>query len=378
MALALLAALVSVQILYQSTAIVFAACVAGASVAVKRESWRSAILILGIGVVCALSLLPYAPTITDVRGQDSIRRVDMDPQWIWQSVKEAFASTGGAMLWCWIAMAVLAVATIAASLRRADADSTALERDGALYCGVAILAGIPAYILFLKVVSYVSQPWYSITLIALVAACLDAPVMLIARTTASRYARLVIVIAIALLASPAVWATVRTRKTNVDLVASKVGALTVKGDLIVVNPWYLGLTFDRYYHGQDGWTTIPPMPSHTVHTYDLLEEKMMAGGVMAPVLEEMRRALREGHRVFWVGDLFLPKQGEVPGDPPPPMSAPWGWSDGPYYYHWGLQAGYLIQSHAKAAELVELPVRQAVNPYEDAALYVFSGWWGGE
>ncbi len=372
MALGLCAALVSVHCLYQNAVLVFAACVAGAAVAVRRKSWRSASLIAGIGAACVLSLLPYAPTIADVRGQDSIRRVEMDSQWIWQNVKEAFASTGGAIHWVWIGLAALAVATTAAFVRRADDGFSARERDGALYCGVAILAGIPAYVVFLKVVSYASQPWYSIALIALVAACLDAPLMFLALTSATRCARLTIVVAVALFALPAVWAAVRTRKTNMDLVASKVRELTVNGDLIVVNPWYLGLTFDRYYHGYAGWITIPPMPSHSLHRYDLLKERMMSGGAMAPVLEGMQRALREGHRVFW-GDLFLPKQGEVPADPPPPTRAPWGWSDGPYYYHWGLQAGHFIQSHAKAAEQIELPARQAVDPYEDAALYVFSG-----
>jgi len=378
MVLALSAALVSVHCLYQSTVLVFAACVAGAAVAVRRESWRSAALIAAIGAVCALSLLPYAPTIAGVRGQDFTRRVDMDSQWIWQSVKEAFTSTGGAIHWVWIGLAALAAATTVVFLRRADDGLTARERDATLYCGVAMLAGIPAYVLFLKVVSYASQPWYSIALIALVAACLDTPLALLARTSATRFARLLVVVAVALLVLPAIWMTGRTRKTNVDLIASKVGELAVNGDLVIVNPWYVGITFARYYRGRADWITIPPMSSHAFHSYDLLKEKMMTERAIAPVLGGMRKALQEGHRVFWIGDLFLPKQGEVPTDPPPAPRAPWGWADGPYYHRWGLLAGHLIQSHAKAAEQVDVPIRQTVSAYEDVGLFVFSGWWSGD
>ena len=104
----------------------------------------------------------------------------------------------------------------------------------------------------------------------------------------------------------------------------------------------------------------------------------MASRPVGPVLEAIQRTLQEGHRVFWVGDLFVPKEGEVPPDPPPAPYAPWGWNDDPYYYYWGLQAGHFIRSHALNAEPVAVPVQQPVSGYEEMSLYVIDGWRGGD
>lgn len=377
--LAMFAALIGVHSLYFNTVFVLAACFGGTAVSVSRKSWRSAGLIVGIGAVGAISLLAYAGTIRAMRQWDDILRVAVDLAWIWRKLKEAFASTGGSIHWVWIGAATLVVAEVLrAWLRSVASDVSERERDAALYCGVALVTGLAAYIFFLMTLSYFTQAWYYVTLMALVAACLDAPLGLLARTVAARGARLAVVVVVAALVIHPVWTTMRTRKTNVDLVASKVGELAVKGDLIVVNPWYVGITFDRYYRGKADRITIPPLAFNGFHRYDLLKEKMMSRRPMAPVLEGIQRVLQEGHRVFWVGDLFVPIEGEVPLDPPPAPRAPWGWDDGPYYYSWGLQAAYLIQSNAREAAQIEVPLEQPVSGFEETSLYMFGGWRGAE
>jgi hypothetical protein len=376
--LAMLAALVGVHSLFYNAVFLLGACFGGVAVALGRKSWRSAGLIVGIGAVCALSLFPYARTIRNVQDWNAILRTDVDLTWIWRKVQEAFASTGGSIHWVWIGVATLAVAAALGSvLRSVAAGVSERQREAALYCGVALLAGLIGYIVFLKMLGYFTQPWYYVTLMALVATCLDAPLCLLARTLAARAARLAVVVVVAALVLQPVWTTVRTRKTNVDIVATKAGELAVNGDLIVVTPWYVGITFDRYYHGKADWITIPPLSSHKVHRYDLLKQKMMSSQPIAPVLEGIQRALQEGHRVFWVGDLLVPKEGEGPPDPPSAPRASWGWNDGPYYYSWGLQAGYFMKSHAQNAALIDVPVEQAVSGYEEMPLYVIDGWRGG-
>jgi hypothetical protein len=173
------------------------------------------------------------------------------------------------------------------------------------------------------------------------------------------------------------WRSARTRNTNVDLVAGRLGTLAAAGDLVVIDPWYLSISFDRYYRGPAGRVTVPPMPASPIQQYDALKQAMTSSGAMASVLDAMRTSLREGHRVFWVGDLFMPRRGMVPGEPPPAPHPLYGWNDSFYYQAWGLQAGYLIQRHATSAEQIEVPESQAVNPFEYARLYVFSGWWEG-
>jgi hypothetical protein len=168
---------------------------------------------------------------------------------------------------------------------------------------------------------------------------------------------------------------VRTRKTNIDLAASTLARVASRGDLIVVNPWYLGITFNRYNRTTSEWVTIPPVSDHAFHREDLLKEQMVSGDAIAPVLDRMQLTLRRGHRVFWMGDLFIPEARGAPSDPPPAPHPQFGWSDAPYYEAWGLQAGYLLKTHAKTGERVEIRVHQPVNPYEDVGVYAFSGWW---
>ena len=40
-------------------------------------------------------------------------------------------------------------------------------------------------------------------------------------------------------------------------------------DLVIVYPWYLGVSFSAYYKGTAPWQTMPPLPDHRLHRYDL-------------------------------------------------------------------------------------------------------------
>ena len=64
------------------------------------------------------------------------------------------------------------------------------------------------------------------------------------------------------------------RQTNADLVAQTVTRGAAPGDLVLVNPWYDGISFGRYYRGKAPWITLPEMTDHRYHRYDLLKIKM--------------------------------------------------------------------------------------------------------
>ena len=230
---------------------------------------------------------------------------------------------------------------------------------------------------FLKQLSYLTQACYYLALMALVAGCLDAPLSLVARNVFPRMAMVALLLLVAALTLAPVWRAVRTRKTNIDVVANKLETLISSGDLVVVNPWYLGITFDRHYRRAAAWTTVPPMARPELHRYDLPKEKVTSRDVMHPVLESIRGALTTGHRVFWVGQLLLPESGNVRVDPHHAPQAPWGWNDWPYYESWGLQAGHLLKSGAMSGAEVALPMHRRASPYESASVFVFSGWWTG-
>jgi hypothetical protein len=167
---------------------------------------------------------------------------------------------------------------------------------------------------------------------------------------------------------------VSTRQTNVDQVARYLETAAGPRDLIVVNPWYVGITFARYYHGQTPWITIPPMPDITTHRYDLLKSQLMSPAPLAPLHEDIVKTLRAGHRVWMVGAHDFVAKGESPPTLPPAPNGPWGWKDGPYRIVWSLQTGYLVQSSALYWKIVTPPTDRPVQMLEFARVIVVEGW----
>src|SRR5437899_633264 len=86
-----------------------------------------------------------------------------------------------------------------------------------------------------------------------------------------RPGRLAVVLVIAGSSAVHTWQQAQVRQTNVDLLAASLGERAAKDDLIVVTPWYMGITFERYYRGAAPWKTVPPLESHSFHRYDLIK-----------------------------------------------------------------------------------------------------------
>ena len=86
------------------------------------------------------------------------------------------------------------------------------------------------------------------------------------------------------------------RFTNVPQFAQKISAAAGKNDVVIVTPWQLGITFNRYFHGACEWTTVPPLAEHTAHRFDLIQLQMANSDVMTPVLEKNFRHAPRGRR----------------------------------------------------------------------------------
>ena len=114
-----------------------------------------------------------------------------------------------------------------------------------LFAAVTCLVAIPVYAVFLRVLSYYTQPWYYITLTILVACCLD--ILLgssrddAASTTAGllRNIRLLLAVALLSLATLPAWDELPTRHTNVDLVAATLRTEATRDDVIVATHWHI-------------------------------------------------------------------------------------------------------------------------------------------
>jgi hypothetical protein len=164
------------------------------------------------------------------------------------------------------------------------------------------------------------------------------------------------------------------RQTNVDLVARAIERSAAPGDLVLVNPWYDGISFRRYYHGPAAWITLPEIADHRFHRYDLLKIRMASDRPIDDVLSRLGATLAAGHRVWIVGGIHLLKPGRRPPSLPPAPRSPWGWFDVPYAVVWSQQTGAYLQAHATRVTPIDVPTPGPVSDYERLRLLVFEGW----
>jgi len=166
----------------------------------------------------------------------------------------------------------------------------------------------------------------------------------------------------------------RLRMTNADLVARRLASAAAADDLVLVSPWYYGVSFNRYYRGPASWMTLPDLPDHDVHRYDLVKARLAAPHPIDDVLAAVQRALGGGHRVWLVGQLRLPPPGQSPPVLPPAPASPAGWHDLPYVESWALQLGATLRAHAGTLARVQVPSPDPVSPLENMTLAVAAGW----
>ena len=70
--------------------------------------------------------------------------------------------------------------------------------------------------------------------------------------------------------------------------AAEVSQKAGPNDLVIVHPWYYGLTFAYYYRGTAPWTTLPPLADYRFHRYDLLKAELQRTNAIEPVFERLQ------------------------------------------------------------------------------------------
>jgi hypothetical protein len=378
-------ALFAVHCLIPNWALLGALCTAAAVVHLWRRRWREAALVVGIGAAAALSLLPYAGPLSRARDWNVVVRSPspVDFSTLWDGLVGAASAPVEAMKWAWLLALGLAVFTGYRALRFGPVDPAGEPagegvgepaRDLALFTLLAMLLGTAACFLFLAALRYDPRPWYYLPLLALLGSACDLLLPDFAVSTGRRLGLAAVALLLgAALCLPA-WRAAAVRQTNVDFVAQAVARAVQPGDLVLVNPWYDGISFARYYRGRAPWLTLPEITDHRFHRYDLLKSRMAAERPIDDVLESLGASLGAGHRVWVVGGLHFMKPGRRPPTLPPAPKSSWGWFDVPYAVVWSRQTGAFLQAHATRVGEVQLPVAGPVSDYERLRLLVFDGW----
>lgn len=367
---AAVAALAGVQLLFSNAALLLALGLAAMGVGLIRRRPRVLPAVAGIGAMAALSLLPWAGSVLATRSWSPLLAVAVGPREIFGEMARAASAPVEALVWVWVLLVALASGPSPASGRGEHSE----DRDGEDMRMFALFS-IPLVILtqwgFLEALGYAPRPWYFLPMLALVAMALDVR---LSGSAPLRTVRLGVAVLVALaLAIPAL-GLARVRMTNVDLVAERIAAEAVPGDLVVVAPWYYGVSYLRYDRGPAPWMTVPDLADHRIHRYDLVKARMAEREPLRDLLGAVERTLRSGHRVWVAGEIEIPPPGApVPVLPPAPAAAS-GWREQPYLQAWSLQLGAFLRDHATAGGRARLPSPGPVNGYERLELLVFSGW----
>jgi hypothetical protein len=391
-ALATLAAVLSVHTLYGNAFLLLAVGLGASLVCLRRRQWKAVAAVLSVGLVAALSLLPYLPGIrASSHNWWIIQKSGFVPDWVWFNILN---SAGSPHLWLAVVWFILLPVAAAAGLW-SGWRGAGPEADLHLFAALTMLLATGLFMLFIWLSALLTHVWYFLPLLVLLAACANAllpealavsltpaPLTLhvspphahVSRFTfhVSRVATIAFAALMVLVSLPRAAQDLRTRQTNIDQLAAYLAANADPADLIFVHPWYCGVTFQRYYHGRAPWLTVPPLEDHRIQRFDLLKEQMLRGDPMPPVIERCTHVLASGHRLWLVG-LFQ-YNGAKPPDLPKPHNGPQGWAEDVYEAGWAAQISYLVVNHA--GELAPVPEQslQPISPYEDLPLYYARGW----
>ena len=374
--LAALAAILSVQTLFQNAFLILAACTAGGVVCARHRQWETAGLVFGVGLAAGASLIPYIPLIIESQSWWILQKVGFDFAVIWNYMTLAGGSLMDWPLGIWLGLIPLALgAGLAALLQRTKSAGIGRE-DLPLYGASALVAGIAGFLVFLRISELPTQPWYYLSLMVFAATAMDAALANWCRRFRVWPAAF-LVIMVGLLFFPTLQYA-GYRQTNIDLIAAELQNRAEPGDFIVVNPWQCGITFERYYKGRTPWTTLPAIGDHRFHRYDLLKEKMREIHPIKPELERAAQTLASGHTLWLVilqAPDAIPAQTE-PSDPPPaPIpNVPCPWWEGYYTGAWKEQLEYFVAAHAEQKEYIPVKPEIPVNGYENLSLIRVSGW----
>jgi len=367
---AVMAAVLSVQTLYQNAFFLLAICIAGAVVCIRRHQPSRAIGVLSIGLPAALSLLPYVNPMRHAQSWWMVSKTGVD----FTGFMSRIADATGMMVGVWLVLVMItALLGLGCGLIKISPNETRVQQDLLLFASIALVIGLTGFGFFVKWMGLPTQRWYYIP--AMGFAVVGCDVILPRIHQAARMGVLVIAVVVALLAYPSAQSALKQRQTNGDLVAAQISQNARPNDLIIVHPWYYGITFGHYYRGAEPWTTLPPLEDYRFHRYDLLKSKLQMTNVIEPVLKQVETTLRSGHSVWIVGSVPMPQPNEAPpADLPPAPNGPEGWADRPYSDAWGAKFSYFLVYHITNAVTLVDPTTNPVSSMENMPLTITSGW----
>lgn len=373
---AMLVSLLAAQTLYQSLFVLAAFCLGGVVVALRRRDLKRALLVVGVGIPAALSLLPYLGVIKRAGQWNVVTEVPLDLSRIWLVLHRALSDPIPLMFWLWAVLLPGAIVAGCLLLGRTNRKRPSVDdgSEAAWFLPAILVALTVAYYIFLTALKFPTEVWYYLVWMGVSAVAIDALIARFVRGDGSRALRLVAVVMLAAILAPGAGRRAHVRMTNLDSAAQRLSQEAATDDLILIHPWFCGVTFKRYYTGGAEWITLPPLADYRLQRLDLFKEQMQLDAPIQPVLEKVEATLRRGRTVWLVGHYPFSQ----PPRPPPRMpragEGPSGWNEAPYMTAYGMEVAYFLQAHAEGSTPLDLEIGQPVNPFENFPVRAVIGW----
>jgi len=369
---ATIAAIASVQITVNAVPLIAAIAASALLVFILQRRFQQAAVVCVCLATCAFSLVPYAKGYLTA-DWNVVLKYPATFGSLWEKLRLAIEERGlfmGAFWYAVVPLTVLGASWRWWTLRR---DKSFAEAHLLLFLIAVSALSIFAYYTFLKILSYATRSWYYLPLLCAVAGAIDLMGGILARARWIRIARLLFAIAALLFLPFTLWKSAHERLTDIDLVAQKLQQDARASDLIIVNPWFLGISFNWYYHGATQWLTLPEIGEHRIHRFDLVKMKMMSPIPIDDVIDAMKQTLKSGNRVWLVGGAHMPQPGRAPLSLPPAPNSQFRWNADTYARAWSQQIAMFAQDHALRGEFPN-PVGDPVNEFENVPLWMIEGW----
>jgi hypothetical protein len=375
-----LTAILSVQLLYHNAVLVAAICCGAWAVCWRRKDGRAALQVLLVAMVSAASLLPYAHNLIVGGGAASVLRTGVKLPRFFASYTDTLGFPLSNYIYVWALLYAAIVFRACAGFWQSAKESSQTDNHNSnadlnLFAAVALTLAVLGFPVFFWRAQLPMQSWYVLPLMAAAAVCFD--VALCCRQWIWRAAMLVFVVVTAGYSFPETNKLLDGHFSNVNLYAEKLAANATPEDYLIVDPWLFGITFDYYFKGTTPWDTLPPLPDHATHRFDLVKLQLQNTNAIAPVLQKIAQTLQSGHRVWiladkgWIGTV---ERGAKPPPPLPPAPLPdTGWDEKPYARVWAAQMVCFVANHStQFGKLQDLSNERFIIENVDA--FVASGW----
>lgn len=373
-ALAVLAAILSVHSLYADLPLVAALAAAGATTGFATRSRARVVVSATVLAAAALSLVPYRSAVESARAwSELVQGGSGMAQWM-AAFREAAAPDVSAWLLLLPLAVILAALQFARPGERFRHGEAQPAREGSLYAAASLVAGALFSVMFFAWTRLELEPWYFVPWMAVSAAAAD-----VALGRALRARRLEAPAAVVLVALSAAhlfieWEALGRRQTNVDEIAARVRDRARPGDLVLVSPWYLSLTFSRYYDGPIAWRTVPALEEKRIHRFDRMKQAMQTPEIIDASVAAVDSTLRAGGTIWLVGGLPRIAPGATDRRAPTAPAPGIGWSLRAYTAIWSNIVLDELRDHAAMVEAVALDSPRPIQPREDERLFRASGW----